>query len=55
MIQRYVSKISGPLPDRTDIHIEVPAVKYQELRAGFVGGTDTGDCGAAEADGSIPR
>jgi magnesium chelatase family protein len=32
-IQRYVSKISGPLIDRIDIHIEVPAVKYKELRA----------------------
>ena len=33
MIQRYVSKISGPLLDRIDVHIEVPAVKYKELRA----------------------
>jgi len=32
MIQRYVSKISGPLIDRIDIHIDVPAVKYKELR-----------------------
>jgi magnesium chelatase family protein len=34
MIQRYVSKVSGPLLDRIDIHIEVPAVEYKELRGG---------------------
>ena len=32
MIQRYVGKISGPLMDRIDIHIDVPAVKFDELR-----------------------
>jgi magnesium chelatase family protein len=32
MIQRYLAKISRPLLDRIDIHIEVPAVQYKELR-----------------------
>ena len=30
-IQRYRSRISGPLLDRIDIHVEVPAVQYDEL------------------------
>jgi magnesium chelatase family protein len=32
IIQRYLGKISGPLLDRIDLHVEVPAVPFQELR-----------------------
>ncbi len=42
IIQRYLSKISGPLLDRIDLHIEVPAVAYKELRAKD-GGASSGD------------
>lgn len=37
MIQRYISKISGPLLDRIDIHIQVQAVKYKELSSTATG------------------
>ena len=30
-IQNYRNKISGPLLDRIDIHIEVPSIRYQDL------------------------
>ncbi|MCF8129104.1 MAG: YifB family Mg chelatase-like AAA ATPase [Deltaproteobacteria bacterium] len=30
-IQRYRAKVSGPLLDRIDLHLEVPAVPYREL------------------------
>jgi magnesium chelatase family protein len=30
-IQNYLSKISGPLLDRIDIHLEVPRLKYEHL------------------------
>ena len=43
-IQRYVGKISGPLMDRIDIHIDVPAVKFNELRGK---GVPTGDSSEA--------
>ena len=30
-IQRYMAKVSGPILDRIDIHVEVPAVRYRDL------------------------
>ncbi len=38
-VQKYLAKISGPLLDRIDIHIEVPAVKYKELAGEATGET----------------
>lgn len=31
LVQRYLGRISGPLLDRIDLHVEVPAVRYREL------------------------
>jgi magnesium chelatase family protein len=31
VVQKYMMRISGPLMDRIDLHIEVPAVKYRQL------------------------
>lgn len=36
-IHRYKQKVSGPLLDRIDIHVEVPAVPYKELSNDFCG------------------
>ncbi|HCO94810.1 MAG TPA: magnesium chelatase [Phycisphaerales bacterium] len=32
-IRRYFSKVSGPLVDRIDIHIDVPAISFRKLRS----------------------
>jgi magnesium chelatase family protein len=45
-IERYMSKISGPLLDRIDIQIEVPAVTYKELSTAS-GGLTSADMRAA--------
>ncbi len=39
-MERYLAKISGPLIDRIDIHVEVPAVPYKQLTS-QARGTDT--------------
>jgi magnesium chelatase family protein len=36
-IHRYRRKVSGPLLDRIDIHLEVPAVPYKELSTDYCG------------------
>jgi magnesium chelatase family protein len=36
-IQRYLGRISGPLLDRIDLHVEVPAVKFQEITSARAG------------------
>ncbi len=40
-IQRYRSKVSGPLLDRIDIQVEVPALRYQELASKDAGEPST--------------
>ena len=39
-MDRYLGRISGPLIDRIDIHVEVPTVPFKKL-AGSANGTDT--------------
>jgi magnesium chelatase family protein len=39
-IARYVGRISGPLLDRIDIHIDVPAVRFKELTGAVEGATE---------------
>ena len=36
-IQNYVSRISGPLLNRIDLQMEVPAVKYRDLASNLTG------------------
>jgi len=40
-IQNYLGRISGPLLDRIDLHIEVPPVKFREMSGDKVGESST--------------
>jgi len=46
-MDRYLSKLSGPLIDRIDIHVEAPAVPWKELSGGL-----SGDAGASKPKGT---
>lgn len=48
-MERYLSRLSGPLLDRIDIHVEAPAVPWEELRRAPVG-TDTKSMRAQAAE-----
>ena len=45
-MDRYLSKLSGPLIDRIDIHVEAPAVPYKELSRGQQPGVPLGTSSA---------
>jgi magnesium chelatase family protein len=55
IIQRYMTKLSGPLLDRIDLHIEVPAVPYTELRGGGDGATSAEIRQRVESSRAIQR
>lgn len=40
-VRRYRSRISGPILDRIDLHLEVPAVRYEDLRSATPAETST--------------
>ncbi|MHC5083724.1 MAG: YifB family Mg chelatase-like AAA ATPase [Planctomycetota bacterium] len=48
-IERYMSKISGPLMDRIDIHVEVPPVSFHKMRSKEAG------TGSAEIKAQVLR
>ncbi|HLW67949.1 MAG TPA: YifB family Mg chelatase-like AAA ATPase [Gemmataceae bacterium] len=41
-VEKYMGRVSGPLLDRIDLHIEVPAVPFSELQAGRDGTSSIG-------------
>ena len=48
-VERYLSKISGPLVDRIDIHIDVPPISFSKLRS------KSGEVGSAAMRDSVVK
>ncbi|HUT21244.1 MAG TPA: ATP-binding protein, partial [Anaerolineae bacterium] len=55
MVQRYQKRISGPLMDRFDIHIEVPRVDYDKLTSDRLGEPSEQIRGRVEAARVVQR
>ena len=56
-VQRYRQRISGPLLDRIDLHIEVPAVEYRDMsseRTEETSSCDSRTCRCARSRSSVP-
>lgn len=47
-ISKYIAKLSGPLLDRIDLHVNVSAIDYQELKS-----SDTNECSSREILSSV--
>jgi magnesium chelatase family protein len=54
-VGRYRNRVSGPLLDRIDIHVEVPAVRYRDLSAGGEGEASSQIRARVEAAREIQR
>lgn len=55
VVTKYQKRISGPLLDRIDIHIEVPRVDYQKLSSDRLGESSESICQRVEVARQIQR
>ncbi len=53
-VNKYLGRISGPLLDRIDLHVEVPAVHYRDLAATARGGCTSAFCNTSLSQFPLP-